>query len=217
MEWPYAIVREFSVGSSICAEKVKELKSHLKNSPCSLNRWRRLEVSFKEAHILTKQKKPFTDHRDYVHYCRCPAWCKDCGVEGEKAVCRSCQTTWVGPGQVYLVFTAVWRVVDSRDTAQLAVFIRMLFWELILWRKTKIGDWYLQHSKGVLSRIKVPIDDLVSVRTDGAPATRTSRRNHCLLQSWPHLLFHHNQFVEKMPRTQLMIPVICSCKCLRIN
>ncbi|XP_069494446.1 general transcription factor II-I repeat domain-containing protein 2-like [Ambystoma mexicanum] len=158
-------------------------------------------ASLKVAHILAKKKKPFEDgeilkeamlatadslFQDFKNYSQIIAVIKDVQLSGNTVVCR----IEVMSEDVDLQFRSDLEKcdfmslqfdesTDIEDTAQLSIFIRMVFEDssvkegilavLPLMGKTRGEDIY-QAFKMFIKDINIPLQKLVAVTTDGAPA-----------------------------------------------
>lgn len=198
--------QDFPAGSSKRKEKIKELKTLLQRQQSLFTRPVQkanacTEASFKEAHILTKHKKAFTDgcivkeamtavaetlFKD--HKCKTEILSAFADVQlGANTIARrvSALSSDAARQLEIDINRCKWfsiqcdESVDASDTAQLALFIRMAFDDftvkedfltLLPLKTTTRGVDIYNAVKNYFTEHKIPLEKLVSITTDGAPA-----------------------------------------------
>ncbi|CAL9688304.1 unnamed protein product [Knipowitschia caucasica] len=222
---------EFPTGSNLRKEKVKELKSALQRQQSLFTKTTKkscaaTEASFKVAHLLAKHKKPFTDGAIVKDAMTAVAETLFDDHKSKTEILSAISDVQLGANTVARRVTALsqdatkqldmdiersqWfslqcdESVDASDTAQLALFVRMVFEDfstkeefltlLPLKTSTRGIDIY-NVVKGYVVDKKFPIRKLVSITSDGAPAM-TGRHNgfiaHCKADpDFPKFLNYH--------------------------
>uniref|UniRef100_A0AAV2MK93 Uncharacterized protein n=1 Tax=Knipowitschia caucasica TaxID=637954 RepID=A0AAV2MK93_KNICA len=223
--------RDFPMGTNLRKEKIKELKSALQRQQCLFTKPTKkanaaTEASFKVAHILAKHKKPFTDGAVVKEAMTAAAETLFVDHKSKTEIMSAIGDVQLGANTVARRVTALsedavgqldsdiqrckWfsiqcdESVDASDTAQLAVFVRMVFEDfstkeefltLLPLKTTTRGVDIYNVVKGYFVDKKVPIEKLVSITTDGAPAM-TGRHSgfiaHCKKDpDFPKILNYH--------------------------
>ena len=146
--------RDFPAGSTQRTEKVNQLKATLKKPQClfigpSKKANTATEASFKVAHILTKHKKPYTDggmvkevmtavadtfFKDHKSKTEIMSAIADIQLGANTVAWRVSALSADAVGQLEQdMIRCKWfsiqcdELVDAADTAQMAVFVRMVF------------------------------------------------------------------------------------------
>ncbi|KAL2097960.1 hypothetical protein ACEWY4_007167 [Coilia grayii] len=196
----------FPPKSQIRAKKVQELKAALKaqqsvfTKPTSQNK-AATEASFRVSHLLVKHKKPFTDGELYKEAMAVTAKTVCSNFKNSEEINAAFGAVPLGPAtvtrRVELLSEDVNQQVlkdlsrceyfslqldeslDLTDTAQLVVFVRMVFEDfttkediltlLHLNERTRGEDIYGVF-KSYIRQNNIPIHKLVSITTDRAPA-----------------------------------------------
>ena len=187
-------------------KKIKELKTMLQRQQDLFTKPTKkanaaTEASFKVAHILTKHKKPFTDGGIVKEAMTAVAETLFKDHKSKTEILSAIADVQLGANTVARRVSALsadaakqlesdmnrckWfsiqcdESVDSSDTAQLAVFIRMVFDDfstkeefltLLPLKTTTRGVDIYNAVKDYFVEKKIPVEKLVSVTTDGAPA-----------------------------------------------
>ena len=198
--------KDFPTGTHLREEKVKELKTALQRQQSLFTKPTKranaaTEASFKVAHILAKHKKPFTDGVLVKEAMAAVAESLFGDHKSKAEILSAIGDVQLGANTVARRVTALsedamtqldsdikmckWysiqcdESVDSSDTAQLAVFIRMVFEDfstkeeflsLLPLKTTTRGEDIYNVVKDFVLKANVPLGKLVSITTDGAPA-----------------------------------------------
>ncbi|KAK7901476.1 hypothetical protein WMY93_018245 [Mugilogobius chulae] len=223
--------RDFPTGSALRREKVKELKLALQRQQSLFTKPTKrgnaaTEASFKVAHLLTKHKKAFTDGAVVKEAMTAVAETLFEDHKSKTEILSAISSVQLGANTVARRVTALSRdaakqldtdiqrckwfsvqcdeSVDASDTAQLAVFVRMVFEDfstkeefltLLPLKTTTRGIDIYNAVKNYLVEKNVPIERLVSITSDGAPAM-TGRHSgfiaHCKADpDFPKFLNYH--------------------------
>lgn len=198
--------RDFPAGSSLRKKKIKELKTTLQRQQSLFTKPTKkanasTEASFKVAHVLTKHKKPFTNGGIVKEAMTAVAETLFKDHKSKTEILSAIADVQLGANTVArrvsaLSADAVKQLdsdtnrckcfliqrdesVDSSNTAQLAVFNRMVFDDfstkeefltLLPLKTTTRGVDIYNVVKDYFVEKKIPVEKLVSVTTDGAPA-----------------------------------------------
>ncbi|KAK0142715.1 General transcription factor II-I repeat domain-containing protein 2A [Merluccius polli] len=201
--------QDFPAGSSLRRDKITELKTTLQRQQSLFTKPAKktnsaTEASFKVAHILTKRKKPFTDGgiiKEAMAPMTAVAETLFRNHKNKTDILSAIADVQLGANTMARRVSALsadavkqlesdmnrckWfsiqcdESVDRSDTAQLAVFIRMVFDDfstkeefltLLPLKATTRGVDVYNAVKDYFVGKKIPIEKLVSVTTDGAPA-----------------------------------------------
>ena len=233
---------------------MNQLKANLKKQQClfigpTKKANAATEASFKVAHILTKHKKPYTDggmvkeamtavadtlFKDHKSKTEIMSAIADVQLGANTVARRVSALSADAVGQLERdMIKCKWfsiqcdESVDAADTAQMAVFVRMVFEDastreefltLLPLKTTTRGVDIYNVVKKYFVEHNVPIEKLVSITTDGAPAM-TGRHSGfiALCKADPdfpkivnyHCIIHQQAICAKVMRfDHVMTPVI---------
>lgn len=207
----------YPLNSTLRLKRVDELKRLLKAqqslffAPPAKNK-ASTETSFRVSHILAKHKKPFTDGELFKEAMAVTADTLFADLKNKEDIKARIKSVPLGAPTVARRVEALSEDIsqqvfkdlslcehfslqfdestDITDTAQLAVFVRMVFSDFTIKEdflvlipmkeRTRGEDVYNAFKDFVLEK-KIPIQKLVSITTDGAPAMRGVHSGFCAL------------------------------------